>query len=35
MLQERPDGDAGGGNLRGEQEHREPVLQPEIGRAHV
>ena len=28
MLQERPDGDAGGGNLRREQEHRQPLLQP-------
>ena len=28
MLQERPDGDAGGGHLRGEQEHRQPLLQP-------
>ena len=28
MLQERPDGDVGGGNLRREQEHRQPLLQP-------
>ena len=28
MLQERPDGDAGGGNLRREQEHDQPLLQP-------
>ena len=28
MLQERPDGDAGGGDLRGEQEHGQPLLQP-------
>ena len=28
VLQERPDGDAGGGDLRREQEHRQPLLQP-------
>ena len=28
MLQERPDCDAGGGDLRREQEHRQPLLQP-------